>query len=133
VEPEIGPQHHSTGLRNLEKASEGAPLKDEHFRICIKLAQALERFSRNAGHRLPPQLSLPDENRVMRPVSQLYFTNAELSAWLGSNAVPPEMHVLHEELTSIAAQLHVRSLRELHEVNCEFLHPRNSHLTHGKG
>ncbi len=49
VEPEVGPQHYSTGLHNLAWAARDCPLKDEHFQICIQLAKGLGRVARNAG------------------------------------------------------------------------------------
>jgi len=129
----MGPQHHSTGLRNLARANGTRPLKEDHFRICVRLAEGLERFTRNAGHALPPQLTLPDAGCVMRPTTELYYTNADLATWIREEEVPAGMYAIHGDLSPIAAQLLVRSLRDLHEVGHGVMRVSHSWIYRGGG
>lgn len=96
------------------------PLGDSHLKICLDLAAGLARQSQLSADR-PANVRLPDNARVLWPLEQLYYVEPQFAGWLSGDKLPEAMHLLHDALTpDLASQLHVQSLRQIHEVRAGF-------------
>ena len=96
--------------------SKEEPLSSSHLQICLKLAAALARQSQ-LNYDRPENVKLPDSAGVLWPLEHLYFVEPQFAGWLSGDKLPEAMHLVHPEISpELASQLHVQSLRQIHEV-----------------
>ncbi|XP_030840846.1 sacsin-like [Strongylocentrotus purpuratus] len=95
-------------LQSIHEDSSGEPLDDEVLEVAILAADRLASFLKDDDGRRPLDAFLPDEDKCMRPISDLCYTDVD---WFEYDEI--ELHKCHMKISfMLAKKLKVKDVRQ---------------------
>ena len=110
--------HLSRGLSNISNEAGGQSIAPNLLELCVQMAFKLASY----GCAMT-DTCLPDSNKVMQRISDLYFVEASTTDWLTTDQHPETAQLIHPCITEdIAEALGVQSFRQVVQVSWNSLY-----------